>query len=334
MEKSQEISQPTSEPRLLPPWLTFLFRRLLFMAAVAFAIVYFCVFGLRLSAPRVSPTLETASRLIIPVLEDTVAFFGDLVQGDLGYIYEGVLEQTQIPLIKVVLDAYLRSMRLLGVAILVAVSIGVVAGGLAALRRHSPIALSTLTLTVVGISIPSFFLALLFRVADIRFYQRTGVGLFPVFGISDHRTDSLLPQVVAPALVLAARPVAHIARVTFVSLSEILDQDFIRTARAKGVKPRSVFWRHALRNAGVSIFTAVIVSLRFALGSLPVVEIFFEWPGLGVEMLDGIFQRDVERVATLALALGMTLTLIGLFVGLIYRLIDPRLRNRSNGGGE
>jgi peptide/nickel transport system permease protein len=229
-------------------------------------------------------------------------------------------------------DTFVKSASLLAVSIGVAAVIGMVAGGMAAVRRYSAISLSTLTLTVIGVSIPSFFLALLFQVADIRFYQNTGMGLFPVFGISGHRTASLLPQVVAPALVLAARPLAHITRVTFVSISEILNRDYIRTARAKGLGPSVVYWRHTLRNAGVSIFTAIVVSLRFALGSLPVVEIFFQWPGMGVTMFDAINARDTTLVTALALTLGVTFLLVNLLVDLLYRFIDPRLRTQNNGG--
>ncbi|MGD1997054.1 MAG: ABC transporter permease [Anaerolineae bacterium] len=323
-----------SRSQLLPAWLIFLLRRLLFIAGVAFVIVYFCILGLRLSfhSATSDSTLHRTWELAGPTLKETGAFFGNLWRGELGYVYEGVLERTRLPVMAMVIDAYRQSMWLLLVSIAAAAVIGIVAGGLAAARRHTPLALPTLTLTVIGISIPSFFLALLFRVADIRFYQRTGIGLFPVFGISEHRTASLLPQVVAPALVLAARPVAHIARVTFVSLSDILGQEFIRTARAKGVHPTAVFWKHGVRNAGVSILTALVVSLRFALGSLPVVEIFFQWPGMGVATLEGIFRRDTAAVPALALALGITLMLINLGLGMVYRFIDPRLRAETDGG--
>ena len=314
-------------------WLVFVLRRLLFIALVAFAIVYFCVLGLRLSINSTATRQHhTAWELAGPALEETGDFFEDALGGRLGYVVEGVTRQTRIPVTQLLADTFVQSGSLLAVSILLAATFGVAAGGLAAARRHSLVSLPTLTLTVIGVSVPSFFLALLLRVIDIRFYQRTGVGLFPVYGISTHRTESLLPQVIAPALVLAARPLAHITRVTFISVSEVLHRDFIRTAHAKGLGPAVVFWRHTLRNAGVSILTAVIVSLRFALGSLPVVEVFFDWPGLGVTMLNAIYDREIRVVATLALSLGVTFLLINLLVDLIYRFIDPRLRAPTNGG--
>ncbi len=320
--------------RAVSGWLIFVVRRLLFIAGVAFAIVYFCTLGMRLSTNSTSiGQPRTAWELAGPALEETVAFFEDVFRGDLGYTVRGISQRTRVPVTEVLADTYVESAQLLVVAIALATVIGIGAGGLAAVRRHSPLALSTLTLTVIGVSIPSFFLALLLRVADITFYQRTGIGLVPVFGSSMDRTQSLLPHVTFPALVLAARPLAHITRVTFVSISEILGRDFIRTARAKGLGSSVVFWRHALRNAGVSVLTAVVVSLRFALGSLPVVEIFFEWPGVGFTMLNAIYRGEINVVAPLGLSLGMTFLLITLSLDLIYRLIDPRLRTQGNGGG-
>jgi ABC-type dipeptide/oligopeptide/nickel transport system permease component len=307
---------PPSRNQVLPEGVAFVLRRLLLIAGVAFAIVYFSTLGIRLrgnSATVGQPV--SVLEMVGPALEETVGFFQDLFQGELGYVVREVLT-----------EAYPASWRLLLTAVGLAAVVGVVAGGLAAAWRHSPFALPTLTLTVIGVSIPSFFLALLLQVADIRFYQRTGVGLFPVYGITLHRTESLLPQVVAPALVLAARPLAHITRVTFVSLSEVLERDFIRTARAKGLGPAVVFWRHALRNGGIPILTAVVVSLRFGLGSLPVVELFFAWPGLGQAMLEAIYQGQVWMVSALGLSLGVTFLLITLLLDLLYRWIDPRLR--------
>jgi len=147
------------------------------------------------------------------------------------------------------------------------------------------------------------------------------------------QTRSLLPQWTLPALVLAARPLAHITRVTFVSMSETLGRDFIRTAHAKGLRPSVVFWRHALRNVGISVLTAIAVSLRFALGSLPVVEIFFEWPGVGYVMLNAIYRREARAVAALGLSLGITFLLLSLLLDLMYRWVDPRLRTGARGGG-
>jgi peptide/nickel transport system permease protein len=312
----------------------YVLRRTLFVAIIAFAIVYFCTLGMRLTANSTAGLeRHTARDAAGPALEQTIDFFTGLFQGELGYAVRGVTERSVVPVARIVVDAYTASARVLITSLAVATALGILAGGLAATRRYSPLALSTLTLTVVGVSIPSFFLALLLRVADIAFYRRTGMGLVPVFSSSMDRTQSLLPSLTFPALVLAARPLAHITRVTFVSIGEIMDRDYIRTARSKGLRSSVVFWRHALRNAGISILTAVIVSLRFALGSLPIAEIFFDWPGVGSTMLDAIFRGETQVVVALALSIGGSLLLINLALDLIYRWIDPRLRGQTRRGG-
>jgi uncharacterized protein len=307
-------------------------QRLTFIIAVAFAIVYFCTLGLRLGVnSTTSGTHLTVWNSVEPAFDQTIDFFVDAFHGDLGHVGRGLADRTWVSTTELLTSRYLQSGRLLAISIALATAVGITAGGAAAVWRHSSLALPTLTLTVIGVSVPSFLLALLLQIAAIAFYQRTGVRLV-LFGPSLHELPSLLPLVTFPALVLAARPTAHITRVTFVTVSDVLERDFVRTARAKGLDPRLVFLRHTLPNAGVSILTAVVVSLRFALGSLPVAEVFFDWPGVGVTMLNGIFQRNQNVVAGAALGLGVTFMLINLALELLYRVIDPRLRAQDSGG--
>jgi uncharacterized protein len=324
---------PSPQPaQRLPGWLAFLLRRLLFIAAVSVAIVYFCTLGMRLSVnSSTSGRPLNAWDQVEPALQGTVDFFEGAFHGDLGHVGRGVAQRTYVPVTELLAETYAKSASLVGISIAFSTLVGIAVGGLAATRRHSAMSFPALTLTLVGVSIPSFFLALLFQIGAITFYQRTGIRLM-YFGPRLGRSHSLLPPGTLPALVLAARPLAHITRVTFVSISDIMQRDFIRTARAKGLDPRIVFWRHALRNAGVSIFTAIVVSLRFALGSLPVVEVFFNWPGLGVTMLNAIYARETRTVTALALSLGLTFLIVNMASDLIYLLIDPRLRTPGNGG--
>lgn len=134
---------------------------------------------------------------------------------------------------------------------------------------------------------------------------------------------------ILPALVLAARPLAHLARISFVSLRDIEGEDYVRTARAKGLPKRIVLGVHEARNAAVPILTALAVSLRFSLASLPIVEYFFGWPGIGAALLDCIRTGQAEAVAGMAMAVGLTFMLVNLALDLLYRFVDPRLRERS-----
>lgn len=312
----------------------FIMRRLAFIVTVAFAIVYFCTVGLKLSGNSRLPVGQprrTIWDIANPAFAESIRFFEDLSAGELGVVDPGISDRERQPAIQLLATAYGDSARVLIVSVGLATVIGVAVGVLAAAWRRSELVLPILTTTVVGVSIPSFLLALLLQIGSVKFYQQTGIRLV-LFGPKLSHASSLLPRIALPALVLVARPLAHITRVTFVSVSEVLDKDYVRTARAKGVREILVLWDHVLRNAAVRVATAVVVSLRFALGSLVVVEVFFDWPGLGVTMLNGIFQRQTAVVAGAALGLGVTFLLLNMSLDLIYRVIDPRLRSHNHGG--
>lgn len=222
---------------------------------------------------------------------------------------------------QVLLDTYFKSMGLLVTSLIVSLALGLMFGMLASLRQSSTASFMLLSATIVGISIPSFFVAMLLQVLSINLIQRYGLRIAFAGGFGwDWR------HMIFPVIVLSARPVAYITRVTFVTLGAIFFEDYIRTANAKGLSRRQVVNGHALRNAAVPILTAGAISLRFALGALPVVEFFFGWPGLGDRMLTGIRNGEVEVVATLALALGTTFLVVNLVLDVLYRYIDPRIR--------
>jgi len=302
--------------------LKFIARRLLFTAFVALAIVFFCFLGMGMvrnsSTSRPSYNLPFYAR---QAARSTTAWVRKAARGDLG---QAATRRAPQPITDILADTYKKSMGLLLASLALAAVLGLSVGIFAGLREHSWQALLVLTLTLLGISTPSFFAALALQVGEIRFLQMTGIRLLPVGGFGWDR------HIVMPALVLAARPVAQLARVTFMSIAEVLDQDYIRTARAKGLTHRMVLNRHTLRNALVPILTAVGVSLRFSLGSLPVVELYFGWPGMGDRLLEAIRGGETQVVVALAVVLGLTFMFVNLLLDIIYRLIDPRLREVSS----
>jgi len=222
-----------------------------------------------------------------------------------------------------------RSAGLLLVSLGAAVVLGVPLGIAVALARRKGGASLVLLLSILGVSTPSFLLAMLLWVANIQMYRRFDVSALPAAG---YGWDAHL---VMPALVLAARPLAQIAQVTYVSLSEVLGEDYIRTARAKGLRERVVRNRHALRSVLIPILTTLGTSLRFSLASLPVVEYFFLWPGVGLMLLEAIelgpalsgAEGMAPLVTDLIVSLGLLFLLINLALEVIYPLLDPRLRN-------
>jgi peptide/nickel transport system permease protein len=157
----------------------------------------------------------------------------------------------------------------------------------------------------------------------IKITQVYGKTLLPVggFGWDKH--------IILPLLVLAARPLAQITRVTYVTVEEILKQDYVRTAYSKGLRSLYVTAVHIIRNAAVPVLTTIGLSLRFALSSLPIVEFFFGWQGIGYTLLQSISNRDDDLTIVLALCLGILFILVNLLLDLSYTIIDPRLRDRA-----
>ncbi|MBC7233439.1 MAG: ABC transporter permease [Chloroflexi bacterium] len=301
----------------------FVLRRLGAILLISLAIIFFCALGLQLMRQPFTNTRSSAN-MLLQAIRDTQSFLRGLFAGNLGMAWRGSgRTRVAVPVTTVVVDTYVKSMGLLLISLLFASVLGIGAGMLAAYWEGSPLSLGVLTTTLLGVSMPTFFTALLLQVIEITWYQRTGVRLVPVggFGWDAH--------LILPGLVLAMRPLAQLARITFVSLTEAAHQDYVRTAWAKGLPTRQVWGGHILPNAIVSILTSLGVSLRFSLGSLPVVEYFFSWPGLGATLLNAIRTRQTNLVIALALALGLTFMFINLILELAYRLLDPRLRSEE-----
>jgi len=226
----------------------------------------------------------------------------------------------EVPALQLVLTLFSRSAGLLLVALGMAAALGVSLGVLLAIARRFPGAPLVLLLSILGVSTPSFLLAMLFWVVDIQLYRQFGVAPLPPtgFGWDEH--------LVLPALVLATRPLAQIVQITYVAMSDVLGQDYIRTAQAKGLRRRVVLSRHALRNILIPILTTLGTSLRFSLASLPVVEYFFIWPGVGLALLQAIESGLAPLVTDLIVSLGLLFLLVNLALETIYPLLAPQTK--------
>ena len=254
--------------------------------------------------------------------DDTVTYLQGALRGDLGFLQTNA---GPVEVRSILGESYRNSMGLLLVALGVSVVAGFVLGGAAALIKKVPLALPILTLTIIGISIPSFFAGMLLQNVAIVYLRETGRHLVSVAGLGWD-----LDHMIFPLLVLGARPLAYLTRTSFLGLNRIMEADFIRTAYAKGLRHlRTVVNIHALRNVAIPVLTAVGVSLRFSLTTLPVVEFFFAWPGIGLRLLEAINDRQTVVVVTLALALGLTLLMVNLILDVLYRVIDPRLQGEN-----
>lgn len=300
--------------------LRFLTRRLLFILLVCTAIVFAAHLGMGLI--RNSEAGAAGGDFLFSVQSAwtaTRAYLDGALQGDFGAVRE---PHGLVPVSEILGSTYINSMGLLLAALATGVTIGLLAGTLTALTRHKEVLLPVLALTLLGISTPSFFAGLLLRQGELLYLRIFGRPLVSMAGFGWDYQHMLLP-----VLVLAARPVAYLTRASFLAVRRVMEEDFIRTAHAKGLTRRRTVNIHALRNVAVPALTAIGVSLRFSLGTLPVVEFLFVWPGMGLRLLEAIDARQTAVVATLAAALGLTFLTVNLGLDVLYRFVDPRLRN-------
>jgi len=296
-------------------------RRLLAALAVMVLVVYFSLLmqemALRAQQQQAAPWGE----VLVQAARETWQFGSAISRGDLGNAPRPSSPFGSERAISQLLYGWiLNSLGLLLLAMLVGGVVGGLIGGIAAALRRPGVSLAAILLSIIGISTPSFFLGMLLQWAEIMLYRTTGVRLVPVggFGWDAH--------LVLPVLVLAARPIAQVARLSFVRISTILEEDYVRTAHAKGLYDRIVWLVHVSPNALNAVLTAIGTSLRFSLSSLPVVEYMFGWPGAGKALLELLRGGQRSGATVLVLTMGAFFLVVNLLLDVVYPLIDPRLR--------
>ena len=236
-------------------------------------------------------------------------FMGSLLRLNLG-----TSAHTNAPVIEEIGSRLPYTAELALVALVIAVTVGVLAGVAAAIRRNTMLDLLISSFSVFGVSMPVYWLGLMMIIVfAIDFH------LLPAAG-ADEPTSILMP-----AVTLALFSLGLIARMTRSSMLEVLGQDYVRTARAKGAPFRSVVFRHALRNALLPIMTVIGLQFGALLGGAVVTETVFSWPGVGRLLVDSIFFRDYPVVQGLVLMFGTTFVVINLLVDLLYAYVDPRI---------
>lgn len=244
-----------------------------------------------------------------PLAVQYFKFLGSLLRLDLG-----TSAHTNAPVVQEIASRLPYTIELALVALAIAITAGVLAGVVAAIRRNTPIDLLTSGLSVFGVSMPVYWLGLMMIIVfAISFHALPAAG-------ADEPTS-----IVMPALTLALFSVGLIARMTRSSMLEVLGQDYVRTARAKGAPFRSVVFRHALRNALLPVITVIGLQFGALLGGAVVTETVFAWPGVGRLLVDSIFFRDYPVVQGLVLMFGTTFVVINLLVDLLYAYVDPRI---------
>ncbi len=242
-------------------------------------------------------------------------YVGRIAHGDLGFSF-----RTKRPVVEIVVEKLWPTAQLALATIFLQVILGVPLGIIAAVRRNRGADVAATTFALIGQSAPTFFLGPLFM-----YLLSYKLGLFPVSGYGDGFLDRLA-HLFLPAFTLAVTGIAYYARLVRGEMIEVLQEDYIRTARAKGVPARTVILRHALRNAMVPVVTLIGLDLGVLLGGAVVTEYIFAWPGLGREAVTGILNIDLPIILGIVLFSATAILVANLLVDLAYAVLDPRVR--------
>ncbi len=262
-----------------------------------------------------APAAEIAALRTQMGLDDSflVQFFNfvrNALRGDLGRSLV-----TRRPVAEELFARFPATLQLAATAVVIAVAIGIPVGIISAIRQYSLFDGTAMTIALIGVSMPNFWqglmMILLFSVY-LGWLPSSGIGTFA--------------HLIMPAITIGTSSAALITRMTRSSMLEVIRQDFIRTARAKGLDERVVINRHALKNALIPVITVIGLQFGYLLGGAVLTETVFAWPGVGRLMVDAIRQKDFPMVQGGVLLLALAFSAVNLIVDILYSYIDPRIK--------
>ncbi|ETX27860.1 ABC transporter permease [Roseivivax isoporae] len=247
-------------------------------------------------------------------------WLGNMLTGDFGTSFS-----LNRPVLDEVLERFGATLILAGSAFVLCAVFGIAAGVVSAANQYGAADKAITFAVLLGISIPSFFLGMMMILGfavTLRWFPVSG--MWPIYG--DRDLWALLDHLAMPAVALAVVATGVVARLSRSAMLEVLRQDFIRTARAKGVHERGVIWRHALRAAMVSIIPVLGIQAGFVLSGAVYIEIVFQWPGIGRMLVNAILTRDILLVQGGVVFVAACYVLFNIAVDVAQSLLDPRIR--------
>lgn len=248
-----------------------------------------------------------------PVWVQFFTWISSILQGDWG-----VSIVSREPVLPMLMSRLSMTLLLAVAGVFIAAVIGVALGVNAALRANTASDVGISVIALLGVSAPIFWIGLL-----LQLLFSIKLGLLPSTG------SGTFWHLILPAVAIGGNSIGIIMRMTRSSMLEVLKQDFVRTARAKGLNRRVVTYKHALRNAFVPVITVIGVQFAYLMGGAVLIETVFVWPGLGKLLADSVFRRDFPVVQGAILLIGALFVLVNMLVDLAYSLIDPRIRLNS-----
>ncbi len=255
-----------------------------------------------------------------PLVQQYFIWIGNMLQGDFGRSFA-----LNRPVLDEVLDRFSATLVLAGAAFVLCAVLGIIAGVISAARQYGWADRAITVAVILGISIPSFFLGMMMILLfAVRLKWLPVSGMYAIYGGGD--LPDLLRHLAMPAIALSLVATGVVARLSRAAMLEVLRQDFIRTARAKGVGERRVIWGHALRAAMVSIIPVLGIQAGFVLSGAVYIEIVFQWPGVGRMLVDAILKRDLLLVQGGVVFVAACYVFFNIVVDVAQSLLDPRIR--------
>lgn len=257
--------------------------------------------------------------LDLPLVTQYAHWISGLAHGDLGYSYV-----SEKPVLDEVLPRIPITAKLAGLALLFAICTGVPFGVISAVRQNSGLDYVLRLISLAALSMPSFWLGLLVLMAFVNWF-----GILPIYDKAPATWGAAILMFGVPAATVGFRSSALIMRLTRSSMLEVLGQDYVRTARSKGLSEPAVTFIHALRNAVLPVITTIGIETAFLFGGLIVTETVFNIPGVARFLVEAIRWRDYPMVQNLVMFIAIIVVLVNLIVDLAYMFVDPRIRLRA-----
>ncbi len=266
--------------------------------------------------PADKANLEKELGLSDPIVLQYLKWIGGLLHGDLGYSYV-----SEKPALQEILPRIPITARLAGLALLFSASIGIPLGVLSAVHQGTRLDYALRVVSLSGLSLPSFWLGLLILMASVSM-----LGWMPIYNPNPQTWAEAFAIYCIPAMAVGFRSAALTMRITRSSMLEILRQDYIRTARAKGASDASVNYHHALKNAVLPVITVIGIEAAFLIGGLIVTETVFNIPGVARFLVEALRWRDYPIVQNLVMFIAVVVVVVNFTVDMLYAAIDPRIR--------
>ncbi|MCB9993394.1 MAG: ABC transporter permease [Hyphomicrobiaceae bacterium] len=255
-----------------------------------------------------------------PLWDQYFIWVGNLLHGDFGRSY--ILNR---PVLDEILERFSATLILAGTSLVICSFLGLLAGIVSAVRQFTWVDRVVTFFVLIGISMPSFFLGLLMIIVfAVQWRLLPPSGMFAAYGGGD--LPDLLRHLVLPAATLSVVATGVIARLTRASMLEVLRQDYVRTARAKGLDERTVIYKHAFKAALVSVVPVIGIQAGFVLGGAVYIETVFQWPGIGAMLVKAISTRDILLVQGGVLVVAAAYVFFNLLADVAQSLLDPRLK--------